>query len=697
MLNNKVELLAPCGDKETFMTALNNGADAIYLGAKNFNARQKANNFADKEMRECINLAHLFGVKVYLTLNVLIKNDEFEEVEKIVDNAIDANIDAFIIQDLGLAHFLKNKYKGIVLHASTQMGICNVEGAKVAERMGFSRVVLSREAKIDDIKRIKNETNLEIEYFVQGALCVSFSGNCYLSSISNNKSGNRGECLQLCRLPYNVANKEGYFLSTTDLCLIERIEELIEAGVDSLKIEGRLRREGYIAQTVQSYRAVIDGISTAKEEKEKLFKIFERGTFNTGYHLDNYNDAKIINPLYQNHRGQIIGEVIGVKPFKDLFEIEVYSIHKIVQGDGIKFLSSDKTMGVGNVYDLGNHKYKLFSKTKPNVKEKISLMVDSEYENTICSKKRKLPINIAVVAKVGYYPTIHISYKDIEVSEQLDNICPEAINKKTSQQEIVDNVTKLGNTIFEVDNCMVISNNVFLAKSQINELRRKGINRLINELLTKNSPKKITKTNYKINEIFSKRTKLIIIDDLSKVDKNSSIIYAPPYYNNSIIEPINKIAQGHKIYLLVPVCSSEEFDIIKNIVSKLDTSVGIFACNISGLCFNKEIIANYTLNIVNDYSLAFLNSMNIDKFVNSIEPIFNDYNKGMSYSGLATLMLLTHCPYKTIMHSNCKSCIANKKLVYNNKYTIRRYVIKGCYFELCAKINCGNDVVDKRN
>ena len=388
MLNRRVELLAPCGDKETFMTALNSGADAIYLGAKNFNARQKANNFTDKEMRECINLAHLFGVKVYLTLNVLIKNDEFKEVENIVDNAIDANIDAFIIQDLGLAYFLKNKYKGIVLHASTQMGICNVEGAKIAKKLGFSRVVLSREVKLTDIKRIKEETNLEIEYFVQGALCVSFSGNCYLSSVTNNKSGNKGECLQLCRLPYRVENKNGYFLSTTDLCLIERVDELIQAGVDSFKIEGRLRRSGYIAQTVQSYRRVIDGLSTAKEEKEKLYKIFERGTFNTGYHLDNYNDARIINPTYQNHRGQIIGEVIGVKPFKDLFEIDVYSEHKIVQGDGIKFLSSDKTMGVGNVYNLGKNKYKLFSKTRPKIAEKISLMVDSEYEIDLCKNKK---------------------------------------------------------------------------------------------------------------------------------------------------------------------------------------------------------------------------------------------------------------------------------------------------------------------
>ena len=697
MLNKRVELLAPCGDKETFMTALNSGADAIYLGAKNFNARQKANNFADKEMRECINLAHLFGVKVYLTLNVLIKNDEFEEVEKIVDNAIDANIDAFIIQDLGLAYFLKNKYRGIVLHASTQMGICNVEGAKIAKSLGFSRIVLSREVKLTDIKRIKEETDLEIEYFVQGALCVSFSGNCYLSSVTNNKSGNRGECLQLCRLPYRVENKNGYFLSTTDLCLIERLDELIQAGVDSFKIEGRLRRSGYIAQTVQSYRNVIDGLSTAKEEKEKLYKIFERGTFNTGYHLDSYNDARIINPLYQNHRGQTIGEVISVKPFKDLFEIEVYSEHKIVQGDGIKFLSSDKTMGVGNVYNLGNNKYKLFSKTRPKIKEKISLMVDSEYEKSICAKTRKLPINIAVIAKVGQKPTIHISCNEIEIVEQLDNICPKAINKTTSQQEIVDNITKLGNTVFEIDNCMVISNNVFLAKSQINELRRKGIDKLINQLLIKNCPNTVQKVAFELGKTNSKKIKLTVVDDLNNIDIHTPIIFAPKNYNNSIIEPINKLAKNQKIYLLVPVCSSEEFDIIKNIVSKLDTSVGIFACNISGLSFKRDIIVNYTLNIVNDYSLAFLNSMNIDKFVNSIEPIFSDYNKGMSYCGQAALMLLTHCPYKTVLYGNCKSCMSEKKLIYNDKYSIRKYSIIGCYFELCAMLNCGNDIIDTRS
>ena len=215
MQNNKVELLAPCGDKNTFLVALNSGADAIYLGAKDFNARKKANNFTNQEIRECVKQAHLFGVKVYLTLNILIKNDEFDKVEKIVDEALDANIDAFIIQDLGLAYYLKNRYKNIVLHASTQMGVCNVEGAKLIEKMGFSRVVLSREVKLEDIIRIKKETKLEIEYFVQGALCVSFSGNCYLSSVTKNQSGNRGECLQLCRLPYNVAGKDGYFMSTT--------------------------------------------------------------------------------------------------------------------------------------------------------------------------------------------------------------------------------------------------------------------------------------------------------------------------------------------------------------------------------------------------------------------------------------------------------------------------------------------------
>ena len=210
-----IEVLAPAGNPECFYAAINNGADAVYLGLSSFNARMRAENFTTSNIRDFIKHAHTFGVKVYITINTLLKDDDFDELVEMVKVLIDAKADAFIVQDYGVAHVLKTCFDGIVLHASTQMGIHNLDGALFAEKLGFSRIVLSRETKLEDIKLIKQHTNLEIEYFVQGALCVAFSGNCYLSSLEKNLSGNEGKCLQLCRLPFtnNQTGETKYYLS----------------------------------------------------------------------------------------------------------------------------------------------------------------------------------------------------------------------------------------------------------------------------------------------------------------------------------------------------------------------------------------------------------------------------------------------------------------------------------------------------
>lgn len=249
-MNKSVEILAPCGDMTTLKVAVTNGADAVYLGMGKFNARMKAENFGTT-LEEAVNYCHLFGVKVYVTLNTLVRDEEVSEWMAQVDEIVRVGVDAVIIQDFGMANLLRETYPDLELHASTQMGIHNVEGAKFLEGLGFKRVVLARETTLEDIKTIRRETTLDIEYFVQGALCVAFSGNCYLSHYQGDGSGNRGECKQLCRLPYFAENKGkkmggGYFLSPADLCLIRNLKMLAEAGVTSFKIEGRLRRPGYV-------------------------------------------------------------------------------------------------------------------------------------------------------------------------------------------------------------------------------------------------------------------------------------------------------------------------------------------------------------------------------------------------------------------------------------------------------------------
>ena len=259
----RAEILAPAGNLESFYSAINNGADAVYLGLDDFNARGNIENFNLENIEDVIKHAHLFGVKVYLTLNILFDDSEIANILNIVSKLLKFSVDAFIVQDLGLAYCIKKKFPNAVLHASTQMGICNLEGAKFVQSFGFSRVVLARETSLQEIKRIHQNCDIEIEYFVQGALCVSYSGNCYISSLSSGASGNRGKCKQFCRLPYTLTSgkekREGYFLSAKDFCMLDRLQELAEAGVISFKIEGRARRAGYVGEAVAVYREALDG------------------------------------------------------------------------------------------------------------------------------------------------------------------------------------------------------------------------------------------------------------------------------------------------------------------------------------------------------------------------------------------------------------------------------------------------------
>ena len=219
-----IELLAPAGNLDSLKMAIFNGANAVYLGLDDFNARGNIENFNRENLAQCVDFAHLFNVKIYLTINTLIKDEEVDDFLNLVKFALESNVDAFIIQDIGMAYLLRLSFPSIVLHASTQMGVQTLEGVQFLERLGFSRVVLARETSLKEIRRIKENTPIEIEYFVHGALCVAFSGNCYLCSLLAGASGNRGKCKQFCRLKYSLqtenVQKEGYLLSTKDFCML---------------------------------------------------------------------------------------------------------------------------------------------------------------------------------------------------------------------------------------------------------------------------------------------------------------------------------------------------------------------------------------------------------------------------------------------------------------------------------------------
>ena len=289
---SKVELLSPAGDLECLKVAVQNGANAVYFGAEEFNARVNGKNFDREELVQAIEYAKLRGVKTHLTLNILIKDSEFEDAIKLVKFAYNSGIDAVIIQDLGLARKVIELFPDLEVHSSTQMTIYNLDGVKEIKNLGFSRCVLARELSIDEIEHICKNTDIDIEVFIHGALCICYSGQCLMSSMIGGRSGNRGKCAGTCRLPYTLLKDseekiKGYLLSSKDVCTLDIIPELINAGVKSFKIEGRMKSKEYVGIVTSIYRKYIDLAESEKEykvdekDREKLMQIFNRGGFST--------------------------------------------------------------------------------------------------------------------------------------------------------------------------------------------------------------------------------------------------------------------------------------------------------------------------------------------------------------------------------------------------------------------------------
>jgi putative protease len=338
------ELLAPAGGADAFRAAVKWGADAVYIGLKNpFNARTKADNFGIDELPEYMTLAHKNGVRVYIAFNTLIRQSELARAAEDALTAYRAGADALIVQDLGLAKVLLSLASDVVLHLSTQAGIHNAEGALYARDHGFRRVILSRETPLTEIRNIKEKTGIEVEVFAHGALCVSFSGACYFSSIATGNSGNRGKCLQLCRKSYAAYERgslkaEGYLLSPADLCLLNELTNLRDAGVDCVKIEGRMRRPEYVAEATRSYRRALDGICDP-DALDRLKTVYNRGDYSTGYL---YGVRKgFISDSIQGHKGLFAGEIVRVN---GRF-LEVKGKRKPGDGDAFKILREGREVG----------------------------------------------------------------------------------------------------------------------------------------------------------------------------------------------------------------------------------------------------------------------------------------------------------------------------------------------------------------
>lgn len=736
------EILAPVKDEENFFQAINNGADAVYLGLTDFNARQKASNFSAENLKKTIDYAHFLGVKVYITLNTIVVDNEIDKLINLVSSAIDCGADAFIVQDLGVAKLLKSCFKNIVLHGSTQMGIHNLYGAKVCQQMGLSRIVLSRETTIEDIKEIKANTNLELEFFVQGALCVAFSGACYLSSVKHSCSGNRGKCLQLCRLNYSAEdkniNKKGYFLSPTDLCFIDKLKFLYQLGITSFKIEGRLRRPSYVALTSKYFslakNCILKNIPFNQSEYLSFIKkVFYRGEYNNGLYFEKEPQQNIINTEFQNHRGILVGRVLKVEPFKDIFKIKLSSSHKITKNDGLKFVNKNNnelSMGVGSVTQTKNKEYEVFSKVCPNINDDVYLTVDSEWEQALLNNKRTLDFDAYFDAKTNNTPKLVLMCKNTKVEVESDFVLQEAKNQGLTEQEVVDCLQKTDNLPIKLNNLKCSLQNVFIPKAKLNELRRNAFEKLFCEVVKNYNLNNFSKSccdlqelkkikESALKELFENNNFVCVNETLLKQKEklkdyaNYKLVLSPANFELDNIKSCFNTAKSlgfDSFYLDLPkVARYKDFLKIKNIVLNLPQEIGLIANNIYAINFvnkNREVVGGVYLNIANSFSALALKQLGIKTFVKSFEDFACDFDKGLTYEGRPALMTFCHCPYKTVYkNDSCLNCKYTGSLTYKddsqNRFEIRRVKIENCNFELVDNMIInqnfyGNKFIDLR-
>ena len=345
----KIELLAPVGNWEALEAAVKNGADAVYLGGKDFSARQYANNFDREELTKAVNFCHIRDVKVFITVNTLVTNEELRNLSQYLSFLYHIDVDAIIVQDLGVAKLVKDLFPDFELHASTQMSVHNPQGVKLLEEIGFNRVVLAREMSVDDIKQVKKVSNLDLEVFVHGALCVCYSGQCLMSSMIGGRSGNRGRCAQPCRLTYSLVNMDNgqeishchgdYLLSPRDLNTLQNIDKILDIGVKSLKVEGRMKRPEYVATVVKAYRQAIDQYEAngrvtlvSQETLRDVEQIFNRG-FTKGFFLGDMGKA-LMGFTKPSNRGVPIGRVLSYDQARKRLRIQLEGLLR--KGDGIE-------------------------------------------------------------------------------------------------------------------------------------------------------------------------------------------------------------------------------------------------------------------------------------------------------------------------------------------------------------------------
>lgn len=664
-----MKILSPAGNFESLKMAVINGADEVYLGINDFNARNNIDGFTVDTLKPAIDYAHIYGVKVHLALNILFDNDELKKALSIVCKCINMGIDAFIVQDLGLISLINKLYPSAEVHLSTQMGIHNLEGIKALSNYKFKRVVLSRETPLDEIKRIRENTDIEIEYFVQGALCVSFSGNCYMSSYLFSASGNRGRCKQLCRLPFTLKKgqkilKNGYLLSAKDFNMLSRLNDLKKAGVDAIKIEGRARRPYYVGTATKQYYNALNGLKTNQDELKLAFN----RTYTEGYFNGN---GGIISEL-QNHIGISVGRVEKVEGGKKFNKVIFSSNRELFPKSTFKFFFNKKetTITAFDLQKIQENRYYLTTTNKVETGSSVYLIIDQNLESKMQDLTRKKDVKICIIAKQDL-PIKALLNVDKIIAEIEGDILEKAVKSPLTIDELNANFSK--SEYFNAKLDILQLDSVFIQKQKLNDFRRKVFEKLI-EILTKTSVKVKEEQLPSLPKILPLKD-FEIVDDLAFNSSAKTIIFSPESYEEDSILAFSEKCKklNKKAYLDTPnFALKNDILLLKKIIDK--TGVGIVANNYYALTLTDDIIIGGGLNVYNHYT------------ANALKYPFFTAEGNVGEKREFYYMTLRHCPMKNLLNASCDKCPYEDGYSYTldsgKTFRLKRKKLTTCTFYL---------------
>ncbi|MEW9095076.1 MAG: U32 family peptidase [Clostridiaceae bacterium] len=700
----KVELLAPAGSMESLYSAVNSGADAVYLGGSKFSARAYASNFDEENMTKAVDYCHIYGVKVYVTVNTLLKEEELREALEYSKFLYKIGVDALLIQDIGLAKAIRNEMPDFELHASTQMTIHNLEGAKFLKEIGFKRIVLSRELSLEEIKYISENIGIETEIFMHGALCICYSGQCLMSSMIGGRSGNRGRCAQPCRLPYSLIEgdedreKKSYILSPKDICTLSDIKDIILSGATSLKIEGRMKRPEYVAGVIDIYRRAIDNIQIKEKkldkkeildyeaENKKLLQLFNREGFSKAYLYGNVGKDMMAYSFPKN-TGVLLGKIdkelkITLKEDIDLKD----GVRNGESGFAISKIIKDNKE-VEKAYRGEKVKiYPVSYKAGDTVFKTSDVKLLKHYEGFYSNKySKKISIPLKVDFKINSPIVISTEIKGKTITVKGEKI-QEAIKKPLDKNKIIDSLRKTGDTPFNFEE--ITFNNFeegFLPASSINGVRRALLEKVENFIVgSYKRERDLSKTinkDYPIKERKTLPDTLVYIttkDQLkAMLEFNIKDICINPFMRNNEID-INSI-DGEKInlYLKIPNIIKGEFQVISEFIEKsLNKIKGITTANLGIINKFKDrtcIIGDYKLNVFNSESLNFYDNfidgscVSVELNKKELENSFKENkNAQMLIYGKIELMVSEYCAIGSVFggkdkNSNCDTYCKKKK------------------------------------